>query len=143
PAQVERRREEKRFAAMQPLPELKPLNPVPITLKMNNQPPRVLFETVGKLAGINVLFDPDFAQQSAKNQSIELNNATLDEALDYLSLITRSFWKPVSQNAIFVTQENPTKRREFEDWAVKVFYLTNVTTAQEVQEIVTALRTVA
>jgi general secretion pathway protein D len=144
PTEVVKRKDDKRFASMQPLPELKALNATPITLKMSNQPPKVLFETVGKLAGINVLFDPDYiAQQGVKPQSIELNNATLEEALDYLSLITRSFWKPVSQNAIFVTQENPTKRREFEDWAVKVFYLKNVTTAQEMQEIVTALRTVA
>ena len=43
------------------MPLLKPLNPQPINLRMNNQPPRVLFETVGKLAGINVLFDPEYA----------------------------------------------------------------------------------
>ena len=60
PAQIERRREEKKFASMLPVPELRPLNPVPINLKMNNQPPKVLFETVGKLAGINVLFDPEY-----------------------------------------------------------------------------------
>ena len=146
PAQAEKQREEKKFASMEPLPELKPLNPAPINLKMNNQPPKVLFETVGKLAGINVLFDPEYtppAQAAGKGQSIELNNATLEEALDYVALITRSFWKPVSSNAIFVTQDNPTKRREFEDWVVRVFYLNNILTAQEIQEIVTAVRTVA
>src|SRR5579864_9472274 len=103
PAQVEKQRETKKIASMQPLPELRPLNPAPINLKMNNQPPKVLFETVGKLAGVNVLFDPDFTTAggpSVKPQSIELTNATLDEALDYLALITRSFWKPVSANAI-------------------------------------------
>ena len=143
PGELERQREEKRFAAMRPLPELKPLNPAPINLKMNNQTTRVLFETVGKLAGINVLFDPQPPAQSAgSKQSIELNNATLDEALDYLALITHSFWKPISANAIFVTEDNPTKRREYEDWVVKVFYLKNVTTQQEIQEIVTAIRTV-
>jgi len=144
PAQVERKREEKKFASMMPVPELRPLNPVPINLKMNNQQAKVLFETVGKLAGINVLFDPEYTTTGVtpKPQSIELNNATLDEALDYLALVTKSFWKPLSANAIFVTQDNPTKRRDFEDWVVKVFYLTNVLTAQELQEIVTAIRSV-
>jgi len=147
PAQVEKQREEKKFASMQSLPELRPLNATAINIRMNNQPPKVLFETVGKLAGINVLFDPEFASGGTggpiKPQSIELNNATLDEALDYVALITKSFWKPISQNAIFITQDNPTKRREFEDWVVRVFYLNNVLTAQEIQEIVTAVRTVA
>ena len=144
PAQVERKRQEKKFASMMPVPELRPLNPVPINIKMNNQQAKVLFETVGKLAGINVLFDPEYTTTGVtpKPQSIELNNATLDEALDYLALVTKSFWKPLSANAIFVTQDNPTKRRDFEDWVVKVFYLTNVLTAQELQEIVTAIRSV-
>lgn len=143
PAQLARQQDQKKFAAMQPLPQLKPLNPDPINLKMNNQPAKVLFETVGKLAGVNVLFDPQMQAPPARPQSIELNNATLEEALDYLALITRSYWKPISSNAIFVTDDNPTKRREFEDWVVKVFYLNNVTSQQELQEVVTAIRTVA
>jgi general secretion pathway protein D len=143
PVQLARQQDQKRFASMRPLPDLKPLNPEPINLKMNNQPTRVLFETVGKLAGVNVLFDPQIQAPPARPQSIELNNATLDEALDYLALVTRSYWKPISSNAIFVTDDNPTKRREFEDWVVKVFYLTNVTSQQELQEVVTAIRTVA
>ena len=143
PAQVERKKEEQKFAEMQPLPELKPLNPEPIYLKMNNQPPKVLFETVGKYAGINVLFDPDYTSGGGvKPESIELNNSTLNQALDYLALITKSFWKAVSSNTIFVTQDNPTTRRNFEDWVVKVFYLNNVLTTQELQEIVAAVRSV-
>src|SRR5438105_95901 len=69
PTQVARAQDEKKFASMQALPELKPLNPAPINLKMNNQPPKVLFETVGKLAGVNVLFDPQPTQQ-IKAQSV-------------------------------------------------------------------------
>ncbi len=44
--------------SLQPVPELKPVTNQITSLKMNNQPPKVLYETVGKLAGINVLFDP-------------------------------------------------------------------------------------
>lgn len=143
PGEKERQNEEKQFEAMQPLPELKPLNPEPIYLKMNNQPPKVLFETVGKYAGINVLFDPDYTSGGVqKPQSIELNNTTLNEALDSLALITKSYWKPISANTIFVTQDNPTTRRNFEDWVVKVVYLNNVQTTQELQEIVQVVRSV-
>ena len=45
---------------------------------MNNQPPKVLYETVGKLAGINVLFDPSY--QAGKNANLDLTNVTLSEA---------------------------------------------------------------
>jgi general secretion pathway protein D len=143
PAQVAKQNVQDRIDSLMPVPVLKPLNPQPIVLRMNNQKPKVLFDTVGKLAGINVLFDPDYDQGGpSRPQSIDLNGTTLNEALDYLALVTHSFWKPLSANTIFVTQENPTKRREYEDEVVKVFYLSNVTSAQELQEVITTLRQV-
>lgn len=144
PAELARRELDAKLAAVRSVPELKPLSTAPITLKMNNQPPRVLFETVGKLAGINVLFDPEFTTQvPARPLNVELVNATLEEALDYIALITKSFWKPLSSNAVFVTADNPTKRQEYEDQVAKVFYLTNVATQQELTEIMSALRAVS
>jgi general secretion pathway protein D len=128
------------IASLQSVPELKPVTNQISLLKMNNQPPRVLYETVGKLAGINVLFDPQI--QPGKNANLDLNNVTLQEALDYIALLTKTFWKPVSGNAIFVTEDNVTKRRDYEDEVVKVFYLKNPTSTQEFSEIVTAVRSV-
>ena len=144
PADRAHRDNEKRFDAMLPLPQLAPLNPLPLNLKMNNQKPRVLFDTIGKLAGVNVLFDPDYDQQQAsiRPQSVDLNNSTLEEALEYVSVATKSFWKPLSANTIFVSVENPAKHREYDEQVVKVFYLNNVTSPQELQEIITTLRTV-
>ena len=141
PAQLEKKRIEERISTMLPVPELRPLNPQLINIKMNNQSPKVLFETVGKLAGINVLFDPEYT--ATKPQNVEITNATLDEALDYLAVLTKSFWKPLSPNTIFITNDNVTKRRDYEEQVMKVFYLSNVNTPQELQEIVTAVRSVA
>ncbi|MGD0200498.1 MAG: tetratricopeptide repeat protein, partial [Bryobacteraceae bacterium] len=145
PAELDKKRELETIARLEPAPELKPLARTPLSLKMTNQPPRVLFEAVGKLAGINVVFDPDYgSEQQAvrRNLSIELNNATLEDALDYLATMTRSFWKPLSPNAILVTQDTVAKRREYEDSVVRVFYLSNLTTTTELQEINTVVRTV-
>ncbi|MBZ5610659.1 MAG: tetratricopeptide repeat protein [Acidobacteriia bacterium] len=124
-----------------PVPELKPITNLIPQLKMNNQPLRVLYETVGKLAGVNVLFDPQM--QPGRNSNLDLNNVTLDQALDYIALLTKTFWKPISTNAIFVTEDNVTKRRDYEDEVVKVFYLKNPTSVQEFQELVTQVRSVS
>ena len=56
--------------------------------------------------------------------------------------MTKTFWKPISANTIFVAEDNVTKRRDYEDQVVKVFYLKNITSVQEFQEIVTAVRSV-
>ncbi len=47
----------------------------------------------------------------------------------------------MSSDTIFVTEENTTKRRDYEDYVVKTFYLTNTTSVQEFQEIANAVRT--
>jgi general secretion pathway protein D len=142
PSQLAHKQSQERTDALLPLPELKPLNSDLIDLKMTNRP-RVLFETVAKVAGINVLFDPEYdQQQTIRSQSIDLTRTTLDEALDQLSVVTKSFWKPLSANTIFITVDNPTKRREYAEQVVRVFYLSNLTSPQEMQEMLTVLRTV-
>jgi general secretion pathway protein D len=140
PAERAQKESVEKIQSMLPVPELKPVTNQISLLKMNNQPPKVLYETVGKLAGINVLFDPQM--QPGKNANLDLNNVTLHEALDYIALLTKTYWKPVSGNAIFVTEDSVTKRRDYEDEVVKVFYLKNPTSTQEFQEIVTAVRSV-
>ncbi|MGA2589592.1 MAG: cohesin domain-containing protein [Bryobacteraceae bacterium] len=141
PTEFAKKEAREKLASLLPMPELRPLSQQPINLKMINQSPRILFETVGNLAGINILFDPEYPKDHP--QSIDLSGATLNQALDYLSLVTKSFWKPLSANTIFVTQDTTTKRRDYEEQVMKVFYLTNPTTPQELQEIVTAVRSVA
>jgi general secretion pathway protein D len=143
PSELARKRVQERTDALLPVPELKPMKPQPFDLRMSNQPPRVLYETVAKMAGINVLFDPEYnQQQTIRTSSLELSGTTIEQALDYLSVTTKSFWKPLSENTIFVTVDNPTKRREYAEQVVKVFYLSNVTAPQEMQEMLTVLRTV-
>jgi general secretion pathway protein D len=143
PAELARKQVQERSDALLSVPELRPLNTDLIDLKMTNQRPRILYETVGKIAGINVVFDPEYeTTQTIKTAEIDLTRTTLDQALDQLSVITKSFWKPLSPNTIFVTVDNPAKRREYSEQIVKVYYLSNTTTAQEVQELLTVLRTV-
>lgn len=142
PAELSRRRSEERVDSMLGPPELKPMNAIIPVLKMNNQPPKVLFETVAKLAGVNVVFDSQY-QAPARNFNVDLSNATAEQAFDYLATLTHTFWKAITPNTIFVAEDNVTKRRDYEDDVVKVFYVTNATTVQEFQEIATAIRTVA
>lgn len=141
PTQKARREAEQRAAAMKGVPTLDPLKDEITNLKIVNQGPRVLFETVGKLAGINVLFDSDY-QDQGKRYSLDLARTNLTEALDYVALLTKSFWKPLSSNAIFITADNLTKRRDYEEHVSRIFYLQNITSPQELQEIMTAVRQV-
>ena len=125
---------ERPLAAMPP--EIKPLSRAPINLKIPNDA-KVVFETIGKLAGLTVIFDPDFP---ARRISVELNNVTLEQALDVVSLESKAFWKPVTENIIFVIPDQPQKRRDYEEQVVKTFYVSNTVQPQDLTEILTGLR---
>jgi len=128
---------------MLPVPELKPLNPEPIRLKMNSQPVKVLFETVGKLAGINVVWDPEYQPPQKNSLSVELDNSTIDQALDTLAVLTKSYWKALSPSTIFITNDTVNKRHDYEEQVARIFYLSNVTANTDLQEIMNAARAVS
>src|ERR1700741_5063274 len=127
----------KRLAEAQGPVELSAISNVPITLKLTEDT-KVIYETVGKLAGINVLFDPDYTSRKIR---IELNGVTLEEALGIIALESKTFWRPVTPNTIFVAADNPAKRKELDQSVIKTFYLSNLSQATELQDVVNAMRT--
>ena len=117
-------------------PELQPLSRDPINLRVTNES-RIVYETLGRLAGVNVLFDMDFM---SRRITVDLTNVTLEEALDQVAVMTRTFWKPLTRNTILVLPDTTVKRREQEQQVLKTFYLSNTITPQELTEVVTAIR---
>src|SRR5579864_344825 len=111
----------------------------PISALEMTEDSKVAYETIGKLAGINVLFDPDY---TSRRLTIKLQKVSLQEALDIVALQSRTFWRPVTPNTIFVAQDTQAKRRELEQNVVKTFYLGNVSGPTDLQDIVNAIRTV-
>jgi general secretion pathway protein D len=127
---------QKRVQEAQGPVDLAAISNIPITLKLTEDT-KVIYETVGKLAGINVLFDPDYTSRRIK---IELNGVTLQEALEIIALESKTFWRPVTPNTIFVASDNPAKRKEVEQSVIKTFYLANLSQPTELQDVVNALR---
>jgi len=117
-------------------PEIRPLSRAPISLHMSNDA-KIVFDTIGKLAGLTVVYDPDFP---ARRIPIALDGVTIEQALDIASLESKAFWKPVTENIIFVIPDQPQKRRDYEEQEVRTFYLSNTVQAQDLTEIVTGLR---
>lgn len=114
--------------------ELTPSPNTPITLRMTTTADNV-YKTIGKLGGINVLFDLDYKPQKI---TIELNEVMMNEALRMVALESKTFWRPISPTAIFVAAEG--KRKELESNVMKTFYLHNLATPAELQEVVGTLK---
>lgn len=117
-------------------PEIKPLSRTPISMKSSNDA-KVIFDTIGKLAGLTIVYDPDFP---ARRITVDFNNITLEQALELTALQSKAVVKAVTENTLFVYQDNTQKRRDYEEEVVKTFYLSNVTQPQDITEIMTGLR---
>jgi len=119
-------------------PELKPLSNAPITFKMTNDV-KIIFDTIGKFAGVNVTYDPDFP---ARRISVDLNNLTLQQALDIVCMQSKTFWKPITENIIFIAQDTTQKHKDYDEQLVETFYLSNTVQSQDLTEIANGLRQV-
>lgn len=109
-----------------------------ITLKMTDNI-RAIYENIGRQGKINVLFDPDYTPSTV---TVDLAGLSLQDALKILAFQTRTFWRPVTSDTIFVAADTQRKRLEFEPQEVRTFYFPNVWTPNDLQDIVNAMRTI-
>ena len=130
--------EKNRLAMLAEPIDLKPLSEEPLTLHATEDSKNV-YGSIGKAAGINVLFDPEY---SSKRISVDLTSTSIDDALRIVATASGTFWKPITRSTIFVAADTRAKRQQLEQVAVQVFYLANATQQNDLNDIQTALRNV-
>jgi general secretion pathway protein D len=118
--------------------QLAPISQTPLTLKLAEDS-KTIYETIGKLAGINVLFDPDYTPRRIR---VELNGVSLEQALQVVALQSRTFWRAVTPNTIYIAQDTQQKRNDVEQQVLRTFYLNNFSTVSELQDVANLIRTI-
>jgi general secretion pathway protein D len=116
--------------------QLKPISNDALTLHMVEDS-RVVYQAIGKMAGVNVLFDPAY---SSKRVQVDLNNVTLADGLRIVATVSNTFWRPITANTIFVAENSRSKHTELDEQAVETFYLHNISQQNDFTEIQTVLR---
>ena len=116
--------------------QLKPLSNAPITMHLADES-KAIYLAIGKLAGLNVIFDPDYQSRQVQ---IDVSNLSLSDALRILAETTRTFYKVVASDTIFVAANTHVKHTDLDDLGEQTFFLKNVSQASDANEIYTALR---
>ncbi len=116
--------------------QLQPVSNDPITYHAVEDA-KIIYQAIGKSAGLNVLFDPDF---QSKRIPVDLVSVNVLDALRIVGTIANAFYKPVTPNTIFVAQNNRTKHTDLDELAIQTFYLTNAIQQNDANEVVTTLR---
>ena len=117
--------------------ELKPFPKEPLTHFRISADSKRVYETLCKLAGLNVAFTSDFQAQPV---SLDLNNVTIENALHILSLQTHTFWRVITSNTILVVPDNPSNRRDYQTEVTRTVYLDNSLKPADRTAITTALK---
>jgi type II secretory pathway component GspD/PulD (secretin) len=116
--------------------QLKPLSNAPVNLHITDQS-KAIYQAIGKMAGINVLFDSDY---QSKQIQVDLSGTSLSDALRVVGALSGTFYKPVNADTIFIAQNTRAKHTDFDELATETFYLKNASQQADANEVVTALR---
>lgn len=116
--------------------ELKFATNAPISIHMTATSD-VIYKSLAKIAGINVIFDPAYKPQTI---TVELTDVPLRDALRMVSIQSNTFWRVLSPGAILVASNTAGRRRELETNVMTTFYLQNVATAAELQDAANSLK---
>lgn len=109
---------------------------IPVSLHMTATSD-VIYKTIAKLAGFNVLIDPEYKPQKI---TFELTNVSLREALSMVAIQSKTFWRPLSSNTIMVSADTGSKRKDLEQSVMKTFYLHNAATPADLQQAAGTLK---
>jgi general secretion pathway protein D len=112
---------------------------LPISLHLTSTTVDVVYKTIAKIAGINVLIDPDYKPQKI---NFELQDVNLRQAMEMIAMQSKTFWRPVSTNTIMVAADTSSKRKELEQNVMKTFYLKNAASPADLQQAAGTLKAI-
>ncbi len=105
------------------------------SLRFHDDSLKHILDSLGALAGINIVYDSDFRDQEF---TVSLDNITFRNALDQILTANRLYYKPLDQSTILIIPDNPQKRRQYDEQVIQTFYLSNA----ELNDVLNLIRSV-
>jgi hypothetical protein len=100
---------------------------------------RALLTEVASAFGVSAEFDDSI---QSKRVHFEIESVDFYTAMRTACEVTATFWVPLSEKQIFLARDNSENHRQFDHMAMRTFYLPQVTTPQELNEMMTLMRTI-
>lgn len=99
---------------------------------------RSIYQALSKHARVNIIFDDQFRDAPF---SIELVDMSFEQALHYLCMASKHFYRIVDEKTVVVAPDLPQKRAQYELNAIKTFYLSNINAEEIRAQFMQILRT--
>ena len=98
---------------------------------------RSLFVQIAQAYGITAHVDDQITPRAIR---FDLNNASFAQAIQTAELMAKAFWVPVSEHDILVEPDTPQARQQFDRVGLETFYISSVSTPQDLNEMLNMLR---
>ena len=115
-------------------PALKTAYKKPVTLEFRDAGLKSIFEIMSRAAGINVVFDKDVRQDT--KTSIFVRDTNVEDVFKLLLMTNQLTHKVLNENSVLIYPNTPAKQKEYQELAVRSFYVVNT----DVKQIVAMVR---
>ncbi|HSQ04143.1 MAG TPA: secretin N-terminal domain-containing protein, partial [Burkholderiales bacterium] len=107
-----------------------------VTLEFKEANLRSVFEVVGRSTGLNFVFDKDVRQDL--RTTIVVRNSTVEDAIKLVLITNQLERKVLNDNTVLIYPNTPAKLKEYQELAVRSFYIANA----DVKQVLNLIRTV-
>lgn len=121
-------------AAQSSIPRLDPRTVVP-AMRFQNTSVRDILSTISNITGINISYDQGLEPNLSRPYPLDIQETPLEEILNQVLQANNLTFKVQNARTIFVYQDTPAKRQQYEDRYLQNFYLSSANAAQLVQQI--------
>jgi general secretion pathway protein D len=111
----------------------------PVTLEFRDANLKMILDALARTTGINFVVDKDV--KADLKATIFVRQVAVEDALDLLLAQSQLEKKVLNDNTVVVFPATPAKLREYQDWVIRTFFITNMDVKQAQTLIKTMLKT--
>jgi general secretion pathway protein D len=100
---------------------------------------RQLYTQIGAAFGVFMEFDQNLTSRVVR---FDLDNVDFYTAADVAGKMTKSFWSPISSHDAMVASDTVETRKQYERLALRTFYVGNLSSQTDLNDLVNVMRTI-
>ncbi|HLY92463.1 MAG TPA: hypothetical protein VKQ89_04310 [Candidatus Angelobacter sp.] len=100
---------------------------------------RQVYTQIGALFGIAMQFDQNM---NPRNLRFDVDNIDFFTAMQLVGKMTKTFWAPVSGHEAIVAADTPDMRKQYERMAMRTFYVGNISSQNDLNDLVNVMRSI-
>jgi general secretion pathway protein D len=131
--------EAQRARTASPFPRLKTKFARPVSLEFRDANLKMILDVLSRTTAINFIVDKDV--KSDLKATIFVKQVPVEDALDLILSQSQLEKKVVNDNTVVIYSNTPAKLKEYQDWVIRTFFITNMDVKQAQNLIKTMLKT--